>query len=273
MKKCLCVILILMLCIPTVQASDQPKYIALTFDDGPTWGITQELLEGLAERGVHATFFLCGYRVEQFPKLTARIAQEGHEIGVHGDKHKLFSKMSTLEVCADLSAAMERLEAATGKRPTLLRPPGGCYDLDVLRQTGCSDLPVILWSVDVQDWNQSSSANIARGIEKQAKSGDIVLLHDTKASSVKAALKIIDDLETRGFEFVTVSELACLSCTELKPMTSYRRFSFTKKASISSREALTEPWAKVGFPPPRPWSSAFRDFIAERKSPSKIPRA
>ncbi len=258
---------------PAVQASDQPKYIALTFDDGPSGHFTADLLDGLAQRGVKATFFLCGYRVEQFPRLTARIAQEGHEIGVHGDKHKLFSNMTTAEVCADLAAAMQRLQEATGERPTLLRPPGGCYDLDVLRQTGCSDLPVILWSLDVQDWNQSSSADIAGGVERQAKSGDIVLLHDTKESSVKAAFKIIDDLEARGFEFVTVSELAYLSCTELKPMTSYRSFSFAKKASISSREALTEPWAKVGFPPPLPLNSAFRDFTVSRKSPSGIPRA
>ncbi len=272
MKKILFV-LICFLLLPVVRASDTPKYIALTFDDGPSGRITRALLDGLAERQVHATFFICGYRTEQYPQIAKRIADEGHELGVHGDQHTMFSQMSASEVCADLANAMQKIEAASGKKPTLLRPPGGIYDLDVLKQTVCCDLPVILWSVDVEDWHRSNSTAITNEIAAQAKNGDIILLHDTQDSSVNAALKLIDRLQARGFEFVTVSELAQLSCTPLTGNKAYYRFSFAKKASISDFVAATEPCAKVGFPPPRPFSSAFKVRTVSRKSPSKVPRA
>ena len=75
-----------MLCIP-VQAAQPEKLVALTFDDGPSGKFTRNLLDGLKERDVKATFLLCGYRMEQYPELTARIFNEGHEIGLHGYSH------------------------------------------------------------------------------------------------------------------------------------------------------------------------------------------
>lgn len=240
MKKLIFLLILAFITMP-VRASDAPKYIALTFDDGPNGHFTQNLLDGLAERQVQATFFLCGYRVAQFPKLTAQIAARGHEIGVHGDTHKLFSQMSAEEVCTDLSNAMQKIEAACGQRPTLMRPPGGIYDTNVLERSCCNDLPIILWSIDVQDWCRSNSYEIAEDIAAKAKNGDIILLHDTKDSGVNAALRLIDTLTERGFEFVTVSELAYLSCTSLEGSTVYYKFRFAKKEDISSMVAATEP--------------------------------
>ncbi len=272
MKKLICLLVIACLILPA-RASDAPKYIALTFDDGPNGHFTTDLLDGLAKREVYATFFLCGYRVEQFPNIAARIAAEGHEIGVHGDTHRFFSELSQEEICADLGAARQKIIAATAQEPTLLRPPGGIYDKNVLKQTCCNDLPIILWSVDVKDWNRCNSSEIASDIAKQVKNGDVILLHDTKDSGVNAALKLIDMLEMRGFEFVTVSELAYLSCTKMTAGAAYHRFSFEKKASISALPAATEPCANVGFPPPRPFKEEFKARTASRRSPSKIPRA
>ena len=60
-----------------------PKLVCLTFDDGPSGELTQRPLDGLRARGIHATFFVCGYRVAQYPQTLCRIAQEGHEIGLH----------------------------------------------------------------------------------------------------------------------------------------------------------------------------------------------
>lgn len=272
MRKLICMCVILLLLLPA-RASDAPKYIALTFDDGPSGHFTTNLLEGLAQREVHATFFLCGYRVEQFPDLTAQIAAQGHEIGIHGDKHTLFSQMTAGEVCADLAQCMQKIENACGQRPTLLRPPGGLYDTQVLKQTCCNDLPIILWSVDVQDWNRSNSYNIAKDVAAKAKNGDIILMHDIKDSSVNAALRIIDMLQERGFEFVTVSELAYLSCTSMKGSTVYHQFKFEKKASTSSLEAPTEPCTKFGFPPPRPFKDVLRLREKSFRSSVRLPMA
>lgn len=255
LKRWLCLLLLSGMLKTTCYESEQPKYIALTFDDGPSGRYTERLLDGLAEREIHATFFLCGYRVEQYPQLTARIAAEGHEVGNHGDSHAMFTGLSPKAVCEELAAAKEKIMAAGGGTPTVLRPPGGLYDAEVLKQTVCADLPIILWSIDSGDWHRSDSDGIARSIICQAKSGDIILMHDMSDSSVNAALKTVDALEKEGFVFVTVSELAYLSRQTLRGGEVYSRFVFdipSKKATISECVAAAVPCANAGFPPPRP---------------------
>ena len=231
MKRFLAVLALCALLCPAVHAEAPPQYVALTFDDGPSGRCTQCLLDGLAEREVHATFFLCGYRVQENPELAAQIAREGHEIGSHSDRHEFFTNMQAEAVCADLRAAAEKLTAATGTAPRLLRPPGGLYDLDVLARSICADSPVILWSIDPEDWRDRPTETVVQFVTKRAKSGDIILLHDMHASSVAAALRIIDTLEPRGFQFVTVSELALLSGTPLEGGKVYYKFSFPKYES------------------------------------------
>lgn len=204
--------------------SEEGKFVAITFDDGPSGHFTADLLDGLREREVKATFFLCGYRVEQFPTLTKRIATDGHEIGTHSDAHKFFSEMSPTELCKDLTASMEKLEQITGQKPTLLRPPGGIYDREALKKTTCADLPIILWSVDPDDWCCSCSSTIRDRVLEKVEPGDIILLHDMSDSSVKAALQVIDSLREQGYIFLTVSDLAQRSETELEGGKVYYQF-------------------------------------------------
>ncbi len=244
MKRFLCALLLLALLTPCARAESAKKAVALTFDDGPSGKFTERLLSGLRERGVSATFFLCGYRVEQYPQLAARIAREGHEIGSHGDTHRYFTQMSARELCAELSRAQEKIGAACGVSPTLLRPPGGLYDMVALQKTVCAQMPVILWSVDAEDWHRTDIDGIARDIVKQTKEGDIILMHDMSDSSVKAALRAIDLLRAQGYEFVTVSELAAMQGHKLGAGEIYYHFppNFSQKnASISPRSAQTEP--------------------------------
>ena len=111
--------------------AEEIKYVALTFDDGPSGHYTAQLLDGLYERGVHATFLLCGYRVEQFPKLTQRIFDEGHEIGYHGFSHKDLCRLSRRDMVEELEKTRALLPA--GCNPRFLRPPGGNVS-DALRQ-------------------------------------------------------------------------------------------------------------------------------------------
>ena len=98
MKRLLCLLAALAVLLPRGHAAE-PRCVALTFDDGPSGALTERLLDGLAARGVHATFFLCGYRIDLYPELAARIAAEGHETGTHGDTHSYFTSMSRAEVC------------------------------------------------------------------------------------------------------------------------------------------------------------------------------
>ena len=219
-------ILLLLLCfcclILPVQAAENTKYVALTFDDGPSGRYTRTLLDGLAERNVKATFLLCGYRMAEFPDITQRIFDEGHEIGYHGYTHKNMKEMSRRTIAQEIIDSMNLLPEDC--EPVFLRPPGGCCS-DGVRQVAEARLLAILgWSVDPRDWATTDTISVERAVMKNIKDGDIVLLHDMSASSVQAALDIIDSLQKEGFQFVTVSQLAKLRHVRLKPGVTYNSF-------------------------------------------------
>ena len=213
---CLC-----FLCFP-VQAQELPKYVALTFDDGPSGRFTRQLLDGLAERNVKATFLLCGYRMEAFPEITQRIFDEGHEIGYHGYTHDNMKSMSRRTIAAEIIDSQNLLPEDC--EPVFLRPPGGSCS-DGVRQVAEARLLAILgWSVDPRDWNTTDTISIERSVMRNIKDGDIILLHDMSSSSVQAALDIIDSLQKEGFRFVTVSRLATLRGVHIRPGKTYNSF-------------------------------------------------
>ena len=208
--------LILCLCqlVLPVRAK-QTKYVALTFDDGPSGKYTRALLDGLYDRGISATFLLCGYRMKEYPELTQRIFDEGHEIGYHGYSHKNMKNMSRRDIASELEQSQALLPK--GCVPVFLRPPGGCCS-DAVRQVAqARNLAILGWSVDPRDWATHDTAAIEKAVLKNIRDGDIVLLHDMSDSSVKAALDIIDVLLSQDYEIVTVSRLAKLRGTRLPP--------------------------------------------------------
>ena len=216
--------LLLALCLlpRPARAAWDSKYVALTFDDGPSGKYTQALLDGLYDRGVTATFLLCGYRMEQYPDITQRIFEEGHEIGLHGYSHKNMLGLSRRDIAAEIMDSTALLPE--GCRPAFLRPPGGCCS-DAVRQVAqARGLAILSWSVDPRDWATNDRLAIEKAVLGNIQDGDIVLLHDMSESSVQAALDIVDVLLKEDFEFITVSELARLRAPKLKPGEVYKKF-------------------------------------------------
>lgn len=214
---------LLCLCLLTqgVQAESE-KYVALTFDDGPSGRYTRQLLDGLKERGAKATFLLCGYRIKEYPAEAQRIADEGHEIGIHGYSHKNMKGMSRGDIAQEIQDTQALLPANC--RAKFLRPPGGAVS-DAVRQVGeTMNLGILNWSVDPRDWAKSSSGAVEQMVVKNVTDGDVILLHDMTESSVKAALQIIDHLSQQGYRFVTVSELASLRGCPIKAGKTYCSF-------------------------------------------------
>lgn len=209
---------------PRVRASDRPNYLALTFDDGPSGELTEQLLDGLAERDVKATFFVCGYRVAQFPETLCRMAEEGHEIGLHTCEHTMMGEMPKDAVLDDLSECRSQVAEVCGVSPRLFRPPGGAYCDETLAAAEELGLSVILWSVDPRDWDGKAYAGVLPTILRDAAPGRIVLMHDLSAHSVDCALAAIDRLQAEGYEFCTVSQLAAVYDTPLLPGQTYRSF-------------------------------------------------
>lgn len=218
MKKICTVLLLVSLLALPVQA--QGPAVALTFDDGPSGKFTRRLLDGLKERDVKATFFLCGYRIRQYPGLAERMVQEGHEIGCHGFTHNSMDVMSRRDIAEEISATLALLPEGT--RVRFLRPPGGCSSPSVAQVAKAKQMPILCWSVDPKDWAIHDAGVVKAKVVSSVRDGDVVLLHDMSTSSVSAALAIVDTLKTQGFRFVTVSQLT--GGKPLKPGEIYRSF-------------------------------------------------
>ena len=205
-----------------VFAAETPKYAALTFDDGPSGRFTQALLEGLEERNVRATFFLCGYRLADYGELAGKIRLQGHEVGLHGYSHDSMAKMDSATLRRELEDTRALLPA--GCPVSLMRPPGGAANETVKAVARDMNLSVVFWSVDPKDWATDDTQLILSRMLDGTGDGDVILLHDMDMSSVEAALALVDELKEQGYHFLTVSQLAMLRLTQLKPGESYEGF-------------------------------------------------
>ncbi|MFI0445732.1 polysaccharide deacetylase family protein [Actinomadura sp. 6N118] len=182
------------------------KCIALTFEDGPG-PYTARLLDILAARKARATFFVVGANADADPELLRREAAEGHEIGNHTQSHRDLSRLPAMKVNSDIQRTDEIVRAATGKAPTLLRPPYGAGNATVAEVARSLGMPQILWNVDTRDWHDHDARVIADRAVSKARPGAIILLHDVRRSSVEAVPRILQRLQDEGYTFVTVSDL------------------------------------------------------------------
>lgn len=222
MRRLLIALLSMSFLVLPVRADYGSKYVALTFDDGPSGKYTRALLDGLYDRGAKATFLLCGYRIQDYPDVTQRIFDEGHEIGLHGYSHKNMQNMSRRDIAAELMETQALLPE--GCHPAFFRPPGGLRSDAILQVAQARGLAILHWSVDPHDWELSDTAAIENAVLKTVSDGDIILLHDMSSSSVEAALDIVDALLKEDYEFVTVSELVRLRGLRPKGGTVYTKF-------------------------------------------------
>ena len=180
--------------------------VALTFDDGPNASSTPILLDGLKERKVRATFFLIGENVEkgENEKIVKRMYEEGHLIGNHTYTHCNLSKLETGEAKKELEQTDTVIEKITGKQPAFARAPYG--ELPVDSEQDLSRI-YIGWTVDPLDWMTEDAGAVVKTVVEEINPGDIILLHDCYPSSVQAAIRIVDLLQGKGYEFVTVDHL------------------------------------------------------------------
>lgn len=187
------------------------KYVALTFDDGPHPKVTPRVLKTLEKYGAKATFFMLGVQVEYYPNMAKKVADAGHEIGNHSEGHPNLANMSLSEVRKQITKASERIEAATGRKPTLFRPPYGAINDSVKKVTKEQKTPIILWSVDSLDWKSKNAQAVNKEVAKHIRPGSIVLMHDIHASTADALPQMLESLKKQGYQFVTVSQLLSLN--------------------------------------------------------------
>lgn len=185
----------------------QEKWIALTFDDGPHPKFTERLLKILRDQGVQATFFVVGRQVELHPELLQKIFDEGHELGNHTYSHPDLRNLSGIELTAELDKTHALVESITQQNMKFFRPPGGRYNLSVVRAAGDLGYTMALWTVFPQDHTRPPVGTLRNRILKAAGNGGVVLLHSGVESTMDALPGIISDLKKRGYRFATLSQM------------------------------------------------------------------
>ena len=196
--------------------------IALTFDDGPG-GLTDEILDILEQHDVIATFFVIGRQVERYSETVLRAYNMGCEIANHTWSHSSLEQLSSDSIRTQLQETNAAVENVTGTSPLYMRPPYGRMNTDVEDVTRELGLPIIFWSVDPSDYlSGRSPERIYTEIMDNVQDRDIILLHDIHARTIEAAKSLIPSLISRGFQFVTVSELMHFSGVTLQPGESYK---------------------------------------------------
>jgi peptidoglycan/xylan/chitin deacetylase (PgdA/CDA1 family) len=182
--------------------------VAMTFDDGPHPTLTPMLLDMLAARGIRATFYVIGWRVEREPALMRRIVAEGHEIGNHTWSHPSLFGYSDAAVLNQLDRTSLAIQDAVGRPPVTMRPPyGNLYPRQRRMVLEARNLPTVLWSVDPEDWRRPGSGVVANRILSRAHPGAVILSHDIIGATIRAMPATLDGLVARGYEFATMSEL------------------------------------------------------------------
>ena len=190
------------------------KYVAITFDDGPSTDVTPKVLDHLDKYDAVATFYMLGNQAKANAKIAKQVADKGHEIANHSVTHADLSSVSRQRVHDEIFNATSSIEKATGIRPTSFRPPYGAINQNVLDKAKEINQPIILWSVDSLDWKSRNKDAIYSKVMNQMHSGAIVLLHDIHPETADALPSILSALTKQGYEFVTVTDLLQLTGEE-----------------------------------------------------------
>jgi peptidoglycan/xylan/chitin deacetylase (PgdA/CDA1 family) len=205
------------------KGSPAENVVALTFDDGPNEPYTSQVLDILASYNIKGTFFVIGKNVELYPDTARRIIAEGHVVGNHSYSHNANHALTEYGV-KDLRLAQEVIVNITSVSPHLYRPPHGKkspWELQAVKKEGLIE---VTWSVSANDQHalvflgEPSPETFAREIVKGTHPGEIILLHDgygtlhntaksDKTLTVESLPLIIEQLQAKGYQFVTVPQL------------------------------------------------------------------
>lgn len=181
--------------------------IALTFDDGPAKA-TSRILDSLEANGARATFYMVGNRMNSYQSTVQRMQALGCELGSHSWDHTYLTRLSASGIHTNLNRFDSNLQAITGVRSVTMRPPGGFINGSVREALASYGQPAIMWSIDTMDWKTQNAKSTINTVLSKVQDGDIVLMHDLYGATASAAESLIPELIKRGYQLVTISELA-----------------------------------------------------------------
>ncbi len=193
--------------LPIYSTQRTDKKISFSFD--AAWGAedTEQLIEIFDKYNIKVTFFVVGDWVDRYPEQVKALHDAGHEIQNHSDSHPHLTNLSKDNIIKEITACNDKIEAITGVRPTLMRPPYGDYDNKVIEATQSLSMYTIQWSVDSLDWKDLSATEITNRVNDAIQPGSIVLFHNAAKYTPEALPGLIESLQNQGYEFVPISQL------------------------------------------------------------------
>lgn len=180
------------------------KLIALSYDDGPAKSSTLKILEILKDNEATATFFILGNRVKKHADIITKIRDDGHEIGNHGYDHTSLTKLSNTSIEKQIKDTSDAIFDVIGEYPLLFRPPYGNYNKNM---KNIIDYPLILWSIDSNDWSSISDQKVIDNIMSELDDGKIILMHDIHKRTVDVSQTVLPQIRAKGYRIVSISEL------------------------------------------------------------------
>ncbi|MDD7365126.1 MAG: polysaccharide deacetylase family protein [Atopobiaceae bacterium] len=192
-----------------ITPANDEKLVALTFDDGPADPYTNQYLDILEKYGAHATFFMLGPQVGEYPDAVKRVVSDGNQVGSHTWSHKQLTKLGESDLKEELSKSFSALSQA-GVTTTTIRQPYGSINTNVWLYSGGQMSTAVFWSHDSEDWRRPGASQIVSNATKGMYPGAIILMHDgggNREQDVEALPQIIEAWQNAGYRFVTISEL------------------------------------------------------------------
>lgn len=199
---------------------DNSKVLAFTFDDGPSEG-TDQILDICEQYGIRVTFFMIGNQAAIGGGVIPRMIQDRCEVGNHSNTHTQMIKVSTDECVQDFATADASIAQWAGVESDVIRFPYGDYTAEEAVAVG---KPSIMWSVDSLDWDLKATEPIINLVTSQVTEGDIILMHDMYPTTVESFAYLAPYYLERGYQLVTVRELAAAKGYDLEAGKTYFGF-------------------------------------------------
>ena len=193
--------------LPIYYVERSQKVCSISFD--AAWGNedTQTLIDILAQYDVKTTFFVVGDWAEKYPESVKALHDAGHEVMSHSNHHDHYNSLSTQQIIDDVTASNQRISAATGVTPTLIRCPYGEYDDHVIAAIRSMGMEPIQWDVDSLDWKDYDAETICKRVTSKVQPGSIVLFHNAALHTPEALPTILSCLINDGYTVVPISQL------------------------------------------------------------------
>lgn len=197
----------------TTRVETNEKVVALTFDDGPTQPETTKLLQVLSDEKVKATFYLIGLEMVREPQATDKIIAAGHEIGNHGYTHAPLMFMAWDRVSWEIQETDELIRDHGYDGTITIRPPYGHKLIELPVYSALHDRKIVMWDIVLGNKPNMTVENILEDA-KQVRPGTIIIVHAMYAhnkTTLDSVGPLIKQLKSKGYRFVTVSELLKLN--------------------------------------------------------------